>query len=94
LESSQHHLLLPKLHALFTETALPTFNWNSFGPHLEALDTLKFHCMQFAKKCCRKLCMGRVPFSLDLMKYYFLQELWLLVWQKEAGHPVSSSKIC
>jgi len=38
--------------------------------------------------------MGRVPFSPDLMKYYFLQELWLLMWQKKAGHPVSSSKIC
>jgi len=93
LESSQRHLLLPKLHALFTKTALPTFNWNSFGPCLEARDMLKSHCMQFAEKHCRKLCMGQVPFSPDLMKYYFLQELWLLVWQKKAGHPVSSSKI-
>jgi len=52
LEASQRHLLLPKLHALFTDTALPTFNWNSFGPCLEALDTLKSQCMQFAEKCC------------------------------------------
>ncbi len=37
--------------------------------------------------------MGQVPFSPNLMKYYFLQELWLLVWWKKAGHPVSSSKI-
>jgi len=28
------------------------------------------------------------------MKYYFLQQLWLLVWQKKAGHHISSSKIC
>jgi len=37
--------------------------------------------------------MGQVPFSPDLMKYYFLQQLWLLVWQKKAGHHISSSKI-
>ena len=37
--------------------------------------------------------MGWVPFSPDLMKYYFLQDLWLLVWWKKAGHAVSSSKI-
>jgi len=87
LESSQCHLLLPKLHALFTETALPTFNWNSFGLHLEALDTLKSHCMQLAEKRCRKLCMGQVPFSPNLMKFYFLQELWLLVQWKKGWAP-------
>jgi len=50
--------------------------------------------MQHAEKKCHKLCMGQVPFSPELMQYYFLQQLWLLVWRKHAGHPVSSSKIC
>jgi len=86
LQSSQCHLLLPKLHALFLESSLPAFDWNSFGPHIEALDTLNSQYMKHAEKHCQKLCMGQVPFSLDLMKHYFLQQLWLLVWHKKAGH--------
>jgi len=93
LQSSQRHLLLPKLHALFLESSLPTFAWNSFGPHIEALDTLKSQCMKHAEKHCQKLHMGQVPFSPDLMKHYFLQQLWLLVWHKKAGHHISSTKI-
>jgi len=37
--------------------------------------------------------MGQVPFSPDLMKFYFLQQLWLLVWRKKFGHRISSTKI-
>ena len=94
LQSSHRHLLLPKLHALFVDSSLPTFDWNSFGPCIEALDTLKSQCMKHAEKHCQKLCMGQVPFSPDLMKFYFLQQLWLLVWRKKVGHRISSTKIC
>jgi len=93
LDKLQRHSILPKLHAIFTESASPGFDWNTLGPCLEALDSIKSQCMQYAEKKCRKLQMGQVPFSPELMQYYFLQQLWLLVWRKRAGHPVSSSKI-
>jgi len=93
LDKLQRHSILPMLHTLFTEAALPGFDWNSLGPHLEALDSIKSQCMQHTEKKCRKLQMGQVPFSSELMQFYFQQQLWLLVWRKQAGHPVSSSKI-
>jgi len=62
LESSQQHLLLPKLHALFSETALPNFDWNSFGPRLEALDTLKPHACSMQKSVAGNSVWARFPF--------------------------------
>jgi len=48
--------------------------------------------MMLTTKSCWTIYNGS-PFSPELMQYYFLQQLWLLVWRKHAGHPVSSSKI-
>jgi len=53
LQSSHRHLLLPKLHALFVDSSLPTFDWNSFGPRIEALDTLKSQCMKQQRSTAR-----------------------------------------
>jgi len=55
LDKLQWHSILSKLHALFTKSASPGFDWNTLGPRLEALDSIKSQCMQHAEKKCHKL---------------------------------------
>ena len=78
--------------ALQLQQQLPTFDIIAQQEY-EKLAELDFQCRQYAERRCRKLHMGKVPFSENLRKADDVVQLWMLLKKKRTGLRVSIKKI-
>lgn len=84
----QHHDLLSRARILNSQvksTLSPTQQ-----QELEELDRICTDLMLAAERQCRKLRMGKVPFSPTAMKAALAKSYWKLLLRKKSGHSVSS----
>ena len=84
----QHHDLLSRARTLNSQVQ------STLSPaqqqELEELDRIRTDLMLAAERQCRKLRMGKVPFSPIAMKAALAKSYWRLVLRKKSGRPVSS----
>jgi len=82
-----------KLNTLFHLAQLPSIDLPNFQAEMEKFDRIKVEGMRFAEHQCRRLRMGMIQFSLELMIWRQKKELWHLVMHCKSGHHVHAQTI-
>ena len=83
--------LVEKTQALLQRVTYPLSEYDQ--KMYEWIDQMKMIGIQYAEKQCRKLRMGDVAFSPDVMRWWKTIEAWKLLRKKAQGGRVSSRKI-
>ena len=84
----QHHDLLSRARILNSNVGSSLSSTQQ--QELEELNRIRTDLMLAAERQCRKLRMGKVPFSPAAMKAALAKSYWKLLLRKKSGHPVSS----
>jgi len=88
-----YHKLPQKPNALFRLAQGTNLDLQWFHQDMESFDKIKLEGMKMTEKCCWKLHMGLVQFSLDLNWWWLLKELWQLVICRKVGRKVWATTI-
>ena len=87
-QSVQDHRLLQRARAL--NDSISTFPNQQQQAELESIDALRTKAMLQAERRCRKLRMGKVPFSPMVIQHALAKSFWQLLLRKRHGRRVSS----